>query len=117
MVQSIGKGTFYLMIAEAVSLFSTYLIHIGLARYLGPDAYGIFGVLMSLYLINNAFLGDGVPKAVSKYVAESKDKMQAIFHSSFKLQLLVAIFFCAAYGIFKSHACVLITPPPNVEHE
>ncbi|MBS3126569.1 flippase [Candidatus Woesearchaeota archaeon] len=108
MVQSIGKGTFYLMIAEAVSLFSTYIIHIGLARYLGPDAYGIFGVLMSLYLINNAFLGDGVPKAVSKYVAESKDKMQAIFHSSFKLQLLVAIFFCAAYVIFSEQLALVL---------
>ena len=84
---SMGVGTFYLMAAELAFILSNYGIHVWLARYLGPEAYGIFGVLSSLFLINQAFLNAGIPKAVSKFIAESKGAIKQIFRTSFRLQL------------------------------
>ncbi len=100
MAQSVSSGTLWLMGSEAAFMLSNYLIHIGLARHLGAEAYGIFGVLMSLYLINRAFLNTGLPRAVSKFLSEFPDKAGAIFKTSLRVQLVVAILFALVYILF-----------------
>lgn len=100
MKKVMGIGTAYLMAAELVFILSSYLIHIGIARYLGIELYGIFGVLMSLYLINRAFLNTGIPRAVSKFISESKHNLKSIFNTSFKLQLIFSLIFALLFIIF-----------------
>ncbi len=100
MKQSLGKGTVYLMLAELVALVSSYAVQVGVARFLGPEVYGIFGVITALYLINRAFLNTGIPRATSKFVAESKDKVNAIFKTSLKLQLWSGLVFTLFYVFF-----------------
>ena len=108
MKQSMGVGTVYLMGAELIFILSNYLIHIGVARYLGTEAYGLFGLLLSLYLINRAFLNTGVPRAVSKFVSHSPEKRDSIFQISFKLQLLLAFIFALLYIIFARNIAALL---------
>ena len=69
MTQSVSTGMAYLMASEFSFILSNYLLHILVARSLGPVKYGIYGILMSLYLINRAFLNTGFPRAVSKVIA------------------------------------------------
>ena len=84
------------MASEVVFILSNYFIHIFIARYLGVEAYGVFGVLMSLYLINRAFLNTGVPKAVSKFIAESSNT-SGVVKASLRLQLILALLFASGY--------------------
>lgn len=100
MAQSVSSGTIWLMGSEAAFMLSNYLIHIGLARHLGPEAYGVFGVLMSLYLINRAFLNTGFPRAVSKFLSEFPGRAGSIFKTAFRLQLSIAIIFALIYVLF-----------------
>ncbi len=100
MKQSVSSGTIYFMGSEIAFMLSNYLIHIGLARYLGREAYGVFGILMSLYLINRSVLNTGLPRAVSKFLSESPEKIGSIFKSSFKIQVVIAVSFALFYILF-----------------
>ncbi|MFH1642894.1 MAG: flippase [Nanoarchaeota archaeon] len=108
MKKSLGVGTAFMMGAEFAVILSAYVIHITMARYLGPELYGVFGVLMSLYLINKSFLGTGFPRAVSKYLAESKKNAVKLFKISINLQLIFSLVFALFYIVFaKSIATIL----------
>lgn len=101
MKQSVSSGAMYLMASEGVFILSNYLLHIGIARYLGIEAYGVFGVLMSLYLLNRSFLNTGFPRAVSKYMAEQPSA--ALLRTSLLLQIIIAVLFAFGYIFFASH--------------
>jgi stage V sporulation protein B len=100
MKKVMGVGTVYLMFAKVIFVIANYGVHIGLARYLGPESYGIFGILMSLYLINSVFLNNGIPKAVSKIMAESRKKAFALFRVAIKLQFILSLFFAIGFILF-----------------
>src|SRR3989344_1301492 len=111
MKQSMGAGTVYLMASEVPLLLVNYIIHIALARYLGVEAYGIFGVLMSLYLINRAFFGNGLPKAVSKLISGSKGDISRLYASSLKVQWYLTLCFALIYIVFAKGFAVLLHDP------
>ncbi len=97
MTKSLSKGFVYMASTEVVVMFSNYFIHIILARYLGIEAYGVFGVLMSLYLINRSFLNTGIPRTVTKFVSESTVLTHSFYVAVLKLQLFLATLFTLLY--------------------
>ncbi len=105
--KSLGAGTAYLMGSQLMFLLANYLTHIGLARYLGAELYGVFGVLMSLYLVNRAFLNIGVPRAVSKFLAESTN-VAVIRKAALRIQLLLSSSFGILYIILAPYLATLI---------
>ena len=100
MSRLLAKGTFLIMTSELFFILSNYLIHIFIARKLGVESYGIFGLLLSLFMINRAFLNTGVSRATSKFIAEDPNKSKIIFFASRTIQLWMAIGFMAMYIIF-----------------
>ncbi len=102
MRQSVSKGFVYMMSTELVVMISNYLIHIGLARYLGAEDYGLFGVLMSMYLINRAFLNTGLPRTVTKFISESNVLTHTFYSKVLKLQIFSAVGFALLYVILAS---------------
>lgn len=97
MAKGLGVGTVYLTISNLILLIADYGISIGLAYFLGPETYGIFGILTSLYFLNRAFLNTGVPRSVSKFIAESEDNFAGIMKTSMKLQIMIAGIFGLCY--------------------
>lgn len=88
-----GKGTFYLLIAEVVFVISGWAIHIGAGRILGREYYGIFVILLSLLTLYRIFLQTGVNRAVSRYTSEEPARARLIRRQALKLQLSAGIFF------------------------
>ena len=101
MKKKLASGTAYLIIAQFLAVLANYSINIGIGRILGSEIYGIFGVLMSLYLLNTSFLNTGIPRSVSKFIAESKNGLKNIFVKSFRLQLYSSLSFGFIYIIFS----------------
>ncbi len=101
MNHALARGTLWLLFSELAFILSNYLIHVVLARYLGPADYGLFGVIISLYLINRAFLNVGIPRAISKFIPETPSKKKDIFQSALALQVLLAISFASLYIFFS----------------
>jgi stage V sporulation protein B len=75
------------MAAQGVFIVSGYVIHVGLARYLGPARYGIYGVVISLLVWIEMAVINGIPTAVEKYVAEGSS-VPHIRRQAIRIQLL-----------------------------
>lgn len=108
MTKGLGVGTAYLIFANLIMLAANYSINVGSAYFLGPEAYGIFGLLMSIYLINRSFLNIGIPRSVSKFMAESEDKTALIYRKSLKLQLIISIVFGLIYILFSHFIATIL---------
>jgi len=92
-----GRGTFYLMMANGVFLISGYIIHFGLGRYLGPEVYGLFGVVLYLMTTVNLLLTSGFPQSASKYIAEDNTRLGSIISHSIRIQALLSLLIFAVY--------------------
>ena len=82
---SILKGTFYLGISQIVFILSGYITNFWLARYLGPNNYGIYGVIISFITIVRLVSTRGFSQAVSKYCAEDETLAYSIKTSMLKI--------------------------------
>lgn len=91
-----GKGTIYLMVTNVIFIISGYAIHFGLARYLGPELYGVFGVILALLTISETLLMKGMREAVIKFTSEDEESASSIKNKALEIQtvfsLLVFIF-------------------------
>ncbi len=108
MKKIMGIGTAYLMLANLVFILSNYLLHVYLGRHLGPEGYGVFGIIMSIYLINRSFLNTGFPKSVSKAIAESENQKNIIAKKAIKIEFLIAFIFSLLYIIFADKIALLL---------
>jgi len=96
------KGTFYLGISQVVFILSGYITNFWLARYLGPNNYGIYGVIISFITIIRIVSTSGFTQAISKYCAEDETLAYSIKISM--LKILIPL------GIFIAIFCYLFAP-------
>ena len=107
----VARGTLYLMIAQLTITLSGYLIHIGLARYFGPEVYGQFGIILSLILITKTIFLTGTNRAVSKFISEDQENAAAIMKAGYKLQLLLISIVLLIYLVFSERIAGLFHQP------
>jgi stage V sporulation protein B len=91
---NLAKGTFNLTIALTIFLISSYVMNIWLGRFLGPENYGVYGIIISLMTIINVIQTSGIPQATSKYISEGGHETDSVLKSSLTLQIILT--FCAA---------------------
>ena len=75
----IWKGTFLLLVGQILALLSGYGMNVFLARYLGPEEYGSFGVVHSILLMTELCVIAGVPNALKKFIGMNP-KISARLH-------------------------------------
>lgn len=86
---AVSKGTLFLLFSKAYFLVSGYIIYIILTRLLGPNLFGIYGVVIGLVsTISMVFIG-GINQATSKYISEQSSCASSIKKSSFELQAVM----------------------------
>jgi len=90
--RKLARGTFYNMLSKLIYLFCGYIIYIVIGRVLGPNNYGIFGVVFALLNIVYLFLKSGVPQSTAKYIAGDESNAYPVMMAALRIQLLWAIF-------------------------
>jgi stage V sporulation protein B len=86
-----------LMAANAFFAAASYIIHFGLGRYLGPAAYGVFGLVLTMMTNVNTVLTSGFPQGAAKYIAEDSSRSGSIIRSSNRIQLVFCLLATALY--------------------
>jgi stage V sporulation protein B len=97
MKTSLIKGTMLLSLSSLVMLFSGYAIHIGLGRFLGPDQYGDYGVVIALWSCVNLVLTTGLPQAVSQSIASNEKQSESVLKSALILQAIALVSITVVY--------------------
>jgi O-antigen/teichoic acid export membrane protein len=108
---TIGRGTLYLAVGQALFILSGYLVNAGLGRLLGPESYGIFSIIVSLIVITETLTLVGVPKALAKYVAEHEDLTGHLVRKAGKIQGLVSLAVFALLFISAQPLASLLNDP------
>ena len=68
---AIGRGALFLTIGQGFLVLSGYIVNVGLGQLLGPTEFGRFATIASLMtFLETAFLL-GIPRTLSKHVAET----------------------------------------------
>lgn len=68
-----ARGTVQLIAARGIFIASGYVITVILARKLGPNGYGTYGLVMSLLLWLEVLSGFGIPRAAAKLIPEARE--------------------------------------------
>lgn len=115
MKTSLGRGTLYLTISSLFFIASGYVIHVWLGNYLGPEDYGVYGVVIQVMTALNMIHYVGVPQAVSKYIAQGDSSADEILRSGLVLQVgstlvIAVVFFLVAQPLALLLNDVTLTP-------
>jgi O-antigen/teichoic acid export membrane protein len=86
-MNKLGRGAAWITLSGIVFMLSGYAINIFLGRRLGPELYGIYGVLVSIMNSMNVMQITGIPQSVSKFTSENENEADSILASGLHIQL------------------------------
>ncbi|MBM3255933.1 MAG: flippase [Candidatus Moranbacteria bacterium] len=66
----LAKSFAFVLASEIVYNISSYVVHSGIGRILGPADYGRYGVVITLTTTIIILIGNGIPTAMAKYLSE-----------------------------------------------
>ncbi len=99
-----ARGTLLLMAGQLAFMASGYAINIFLARRLGPEDLGLFGIILAILVWVELFVINGVPTAMQHFLPEGKYDARSVVRQGVRLQglycLIVWSLFLAAAPIF-----------------
>jgi len=90
MGESLSKGFVLLLISQCIFMATGYLINFFLGRYLGPEKYGVYGLIIAVVTIVNLFQTSGMPQSISKSIAESGGAKKTL-RKSLKFQVVFSV--------------------------
>ncbi len=99
--ESVARGTAFLLLAQAIFLINSYIMHVFLARLLGPSYYGLWGVIHSILVWVELILAAGVPMVLTKLYTDEKYSQESVYKNSLWLQLTVSIIMFVTLFLFS----------------
>lgn len=90
------KNVLWAMLGKFVNMFGMLLVGILVARYLGPEQYGLMNYVISFVTLFSVFAGFGLTNIEVRELSAHPEKRDAILGTCFILRLLLATcVFCA----------------------
>ena len=87
-----AKGTLQIMVAHAFQLFCGYIVIVILARGLGPEKYGVYGIIMSVLLWVEFSSRLGIPQTMGKLIPENDRDAPMLEKTAIGLTLGISLF-------------------------
>jgi stage V sporulation protein B len=104
-MKNFSKALVWLTFSEIVFNAAGYIIHSAVGRILGPADYGRYGLVVTLTTMIIILIGNGIPTAMSKYLAEIMEsdpsRILGIKRKAIRLQMILmtgvtVVFFLAS---------------------
>ena len=89
----------FLMFSSIIFLCASYGIHIKLAEYLKPGAYGTYNVTMGILVCIEYFIVNFIPKAIQNLVAKFPNDIEHIKIFFIRRQIIVSFVFFVVFFI------------------
>jgi O-antigen/teichoic acid export membrane protein len=98
------RNTSWMFLGQAVSMASSFVVVIFLARYLGPDNYGLLNYVMSFCIIFAFLAGFGIDSVLNRELVKNPHRCNEYLGTGFIIKFLGA-FLCI--GVISLSAYVL----------
>ena len=97
---ALGRGALFLTIGQGSLVLSGYIVNVGLGQLLGPTEFGRFATIASLLtFLETAFLL-GIPRTLSKHVAETGGGSRGTVRLCGVIQILIGgLMFLGLFGM------------------
>jgi O-antigen/teichoic acid export membrane protein len=79
------RGTIYLTVSQIIFVISNFILHVYLGRALGPELYGVFGVISAFIFITEYILLRAVYETISKFVSEREETTKVIVRDTSRI--------------------------------
>ena len=95
-LQQIVKGSGFVFIGQIIAFFVAFLYQVFVARYLGPELFGVLSLGIVIMSIGAIFVKLGLPLGINRYIAlysEKKDKkrVKGVLSSGFIILLISSL--------------------------
>lgn len=87
----IAKNIGWAVLGKVVTLLGSFVVGIFVARYLGPEQYGLMSYVISYVVIFQAIASFGLDNIEIREEAKNKEERDAIIGTAFVLKLIFAI--------------------------
>ena len=77
-MSKVARSFLIINIGQLLFIASGYIIHAYLGRLLKPADYGRYGIIVTLATMTIVLIGDGIPKALSKFISQYPHKERTI---------------------------------------
>lgn len=92
------RGAFLLLLGQILFLASGYGVSVVLARWLGPEEFGAYGIVYSLLMVFELCVVAGIPNALQRFVGENPAKAFALHRVMLRWQIVyTAVVFGLAF--------------------
>ena len=101
-INSIAKNAFYLVGSQWVNIALRFCYVLFLARWLGPELYGIFNYTLSWYLVILPLAGLGLGVILGHEIPRNPDRQSDVLSGTFSLRVISSItcaMICAISGL------------------
>jgi|GEM_PF-3136839 len=86
-----SRGLVNILISRLIFVLSGYVVHIFMARLLGPVSYGVFGICIAIITVCHVFLGSGVRQVVAKSAAKYNRSAKYFIKKGLVIQLAISL--------------------------
>jgi len=104
MAEKAGRGLLYLTVSNILFIASGSLVLLALARLLGLEEFGVYGIVVSLVSTVDIVFVNGFKQAVSKFVAEEHgilpEERRQMLKAVLAIGVLLFVVFFAGAGFF-----------------
>jgi len=101
-IRSIARNAFFLMGSHWVNIAIRLCYVVFLARWLGPELYGLFNYAMSWYLVMLPLAGLGLGIIMGREIPRNPDRRSDVLSGTFSLRVISSAFcalLCALSGL------------------
>lgn len=90
---------------------TSLLMQLYLGRTLGPELYGVYGVINAFIVINEMMLMRGIYDTLSRFTAEKEEAASAILSVMLKATAVLGLTLCGLYLLFAPRLASLLNDP------
>lgn len=94
------KNVFWAVIGKIVTLCSTFVVGIFVARYLGPEQYGLMNYVISIVALFTVFATFGTSDIIIRELAKKELSKDIILGSAFAVRIGLAFVCLIAIGVY-----------------
>ena len=89
--KAVLEGGFLISVAKIYFVITGYVIYVSLARILGAELFGVYGLVIGIVSVFNMVFVTGTIQSVSKYVSENPERSNAVKRSALQIQLILGV--------------------------
>jgi len=105
---SLSKGAIYIIMSTLFSSLTGYILYFILARILGPESFGIYGVVIGMVTIIDKVMLTGVQQSVSKFISEKEESADLIKKKFLKVIFFSSLIIVSIYFLISKYIALLL---------